>query len=110
LLSRHGANKWAFVTAWNPASVPLSREENDARQRELIRLVEAAGHTWIRGEGRGKDPTWTPEESLLILDISRGEAIALGKQFGQLAIVAGRRGESSALLPSAPTPSVRSKR
>ena len=42
-----------------------------------------------------------PEQSLLILDISRGKAISLGQRFGQLAIVVGRRGQASALVPAA---------
>lgn len=42
--------------------------------------------------------TRTPERSLIILDISHGKAVSLARRFGQLAIVAGRRGEASRLV------------
>jgi hypothetical protein len=98
LLERHRAKSWAFITAWNPGSIELTREENAARQAELRNAV--AAYTVLRGEGIGEDPGWTPEESLLILNISRGKAVSLGRRFGQLAIVVGRRGEKSELVHS----------
>jgi hypothetical protein len=102
LLRRHGASRWAFITAWNPASVQLTRRDNDARQQELRNKVEAEGYAWLPGEGRGDDPSWPPEDCLLVLGISRGKAVALGRAFGQLAILWGRRGDAARLLPSAP--------
>jgi hypothetical protein len=95
LLERHDAKSWAFITAWNPGSIELPREQNEARQAQLRRAV--AGYEVLSGEGIGEDPRWTPEESLLILNVSRGKAISLGRRFGQLAIVVGRRGEKSEL-------------
>jgi hypothetical protein len=106
LLVRHRARDWAFVTAWNPASVELSRAENDMRQRDLQRKLTAAGLRWLPGEGIGDDPSSAPEECLLVLNISRGKAVALGRAFGQLAIVAGRRGGPAHLVPCASTPAV----
>jgi len=104
LLLRHDALQWAFVTAWNPASVVLSRTENNARQLELRGAVDTAGYAMLNGEGVGEDPKWKPEKSLLILGISRGEAVKLGRRFGQLAIVSGRRGRSAHLIPCGVTP------
>jgi hypothetical protein len=103
LLRRHKAVKWAFLTAWNPASVQMSRAENDARQHDLRHRLESERYTWLPGEGVGNDPTWEPEASLLVLGISRGKAVALGRAFGQLAVVVGRRGEPARLVPCAPT-------
>ena len=97
LLARHNARSWAFITAWNPRSDERSREQNDAQQAELRQAVSA--YEVLPGEGVGQDPSWTPEESLLILNISRRKAQTLGRRFGQLAIVVGRRGEKSELLP-----------
>jgi hypothetical protein len=102
LLRRHGAATWAFITAWNPASVELSAAENEARQRQLQRELDAAGFKWLPGVGRGDDPAWTPEESVLALGIARAKAVALGRAFGQLAIVAGRRGAPGRLVSCAP--------
>jgi hypothetical protein len=104
LLRRHNAVTWAFLTAWNPASVELSRAENDARQDDLLRRLESAGCKWLPGEGIGNNPAWKPEASLLVLGISRGKAVALGRDCGQLAVVVGRRGEPARLVPCAPTP------
>ena len=64
----------------------------------------------LTGEGVGEDPKWQPEESALILGISRGEAVKLGRRFGQLAIVAGRCGRSARLIPCGVTPRSRNSR
>lgn len=104
LLVRHHARRWAFITAWNPGSINLPREQNDARQAQLRHAV--AEYESLPGEGIGpaeaigNEPRWPPEESLLVLNISRGKAASLGRRFGQFAIVVGRRGEKSELLPT----------
>jgi hypothetical protein len=89
------------MTGWNPASVALSRAENDRRQRSLVREIEAGGYRWLPGEGRGDDPSWPPEESLLVLNVSERKAIALGREFGQLAIVVGTLDKSPRLVSCA---------
>ena len=101
LLSRREASRWAFITAWNPGSVLLPAAQNAARGAELRAAVTELGLEAIVGEGIGEDPSWTPEASLLVFGISRGRAIELGRQFGQLAIVTGRRGEPSSLISTA---------
>jgi hypothetical protein len=98
LLERHRAERWAFITAWNPGSRPLSRAENDRRQTELLEAITAAGYRCLCGEGRGNDPAWPPEESVLALDIPKRAARRFGRQFGQLAIVVGHRGFASRLV------------
>jgi hypothetical protein len=94
-----GSPGWAFITAWNPGSNPrLSLDENRRRQKDL----EAALSQHYRifgGEGVGDDGRWPAEESVLVLGISREEALAIGRQFGQFAIVAGRRGEPAEVVP-----------
>jgi hypothetical protein len=78
----------AYVTAWNPRSVPTSQEANDMAQRSL--LAELATQDWPLLHGAGVDPDghWPPEPSLLILGISREQASELGRSYGQNAIVA----------------------
>jgi hypothetical protein len=100
LLTRRGATRWAFITAWNPGSRPLSPAENVRQHAELQAAVGALGLAALEGEGVAEDPSGPPERSLLILNISPGKAISLGRRFGQLAIVVGRRGEQSRLVPS----------
>ena len=102
LMKRQGATRSAFMTAWNPASVSLPPADNDKRQRSLERTIEAAGYSCLPGEGRGDDPSWAPEESLLVLGISEGKAVSLGRQFGQLAIVVARAGKPARLVSCAP--------
>jgi Protein of unknown function (DUF3293) len=99
LLARYGSPRWAFMTAWNPASKPLPREENDRRQTELIAQLTVAGYRCLRAEGRNADAPWPPEESVLALDIPKGVARRIGHQYGQLAIVAGERGSPAQLVP-----------
>lgn len=98
LLESEGARQWAYVTAWNPGSIPLSDNENGIRERELEREVRQAGYAFFRGRGVGADRQWPPEPSLLILGISPDGAVQLGRKYGQVAIVAGQRGEHARLI------------
>lgn len=93
LLAERGSESWAFVTAWNPGSRVLPADENAQRQAELEQIVESAHWSYIYGVGIGEDTTWPPEESLLVLGISAAEAVALGRRFGQNALVFGRQNE-----------------
>ncbi|HMO41390.1 MAG TPA: DUF3293 domain-containing protein [Saprospiraceae bacterium] len=89
LLQRYGVQHWAFITAWNPKSQMLTSKENERRQQKLVKLLEKAGYTYFRGYGVGADASWAPEESVLILDIPRAAALALGRHGQQHAIVVG---------------------
>jgi hypothetical protein len=77
-----GADSWAFISACKPGSVALSAE-NAKRHEALVDRVGA-------------------RKSLLILGISRSEAVELGRQFGQLALVWGHRDDRAQLVPCEP--------
>lgn len=98
LLSRHGAEMAAVITAWNPESVILTPQENDAREAELWQWI--ADHTLFALPAEGRDPTgeWLPEQSCLILDITPDLATELGRKFGQNAIVSVSRGSAPKLI------------
>jgi hypothetical protein len=98
LLARNGVEVWAFITAWNPGSRQLSAEENAARHAELLQAIEAGGWPHFDGAGIPARADWSPEASLLVLGISRDDAVALGRRFSQNAIVAGRRGGAAELI------------
>ncbi|MDP4130116.1 MAG: DUF3293 domain-containing protein [Bacteroidota bacterium] len=88
LLNQYHQQDWAFITACNPGSDPLPDEVNRLRHEQL---KEALGlYSYFEGEGVGENPPWKPEQSLLIVGISRSKAIEIGNLFEQNAIVAGR--------------------
>lgn len=95
LLARQGLRTWAFISAANPGSALLPDTENRSRAEQLQRMAAPWPH-WP-GHGLGLEGDWPPEESLLILGITREEALALGREFGQLAIVAGCAGGTAEL-------------
>ena len=97
LLARSGAAGAAFLTAWNPYSEPAPLPVNSARQSDLIGIVEARGWRHWPGEGRGADPDWPPEPSILVVGPSREEARALARDFRQHAIVWVAAGEPAEL-------------
>src|SRR5882757_2677893 len=79
LLASARASKAAFVTAWNPFSRSLSRRVNQMRQAQLERHLGARGLRYLHGEGRSTSGDWAPEQSILILNVSRQEAESLGR-------------------------------
>ncbi|MCC5877451.1 MAG: DUF3293 domain-containing protein [Candidatus Sumerlaeia bacterium] len=81
-----GVRGSAFVTAWNARGELTPRGVNDIAQQQLLRFVTGR---WEFFPGAGTDPKglWPEEPSLLVLGISREEAVALGRQFQQVAIL-----------------------
>ena len=98
LTAAHEVRTWAFITAYNPGSVPAPAEQNQTRQRELEQAVTESGHRFCRGEGRADDGAWEPEPSLLVLGMGEEEAAALARRFNQAAIVFGERGGPARLV------------
>jgi hypothetical protein len=98
LLNERRIHEWAYVTAYNPASRQLPAEDNVRRQQELVDAVRERGLPFLEGEGIGEDAGWPAEPSILILGIGSDDARALGRQFGQLAIVVGRAGQPARLV------------
>jgi hypothetical protein len=99
LLAAYGVRTWAYVTGFNPGSILLTPGANEQRYHRLEIEVKRRGHTTFRGEGIGDDGQWPPERSLLILGIVRDDAIHLGREFGQRAVVYGEEGGPAMLLP-----------
>lgn len=95
-LSESLALSWAFITAWNPHSLPLTQDENYHRNDLL--LADIHTYRYFKGLGVGPDPNWQPEESFLIVGIDKESAITLGRKYNQNAIVFGKKGERAELL------------
>ena len=98
LLVGYGATSWAYITAFNPRSIPLTFEENERQHVELLHATQRLGCRTLGGHGVGDEGVWPPEKSLLILGIDRYGAYELGRHFGQNAIIVGERGGPPELL------------
>ncbi len=98
ILASLSLGQWAFITAWNPRSQLLSPVENDRRHEELRAAVAEFGYESVEGDGIPAEANWRSERSLLVLGITEDDALALGRRFGQYAIVVGEHGRSARLL------------
>jgi len=97
LLEVHGAESAVFVTAANPHGKPRSAAENAEAMGALDGMLAAAGYPRYPGEGRNEERTWR-EPSVLALGIYRDNAEALGRLFGQNAVVFIEKGHAPELL------------
>jgi hypothetical protein len=95
---RQPVETWAFLSAANPGSRPLSTAENLERHRDLVAACTARGFAVYEGWGIGETDDWDPEISLLVLGIDRKEAVSIGRAFGQLAVVCGQAGGVAELV------------
>ena len=86
------------MTAWNPRSEPRSLDENRRANELLRRELRSGGHSFYGGHGKPDGSGWEPEESMLAIGVSREEALRLGRQFDQNAVVWGERGGRAELL------------
>ena len=97
LLSNHVAS-WAFITACNPYSVMQNEDVNTLLNTQLARALLEKQYVFFKGIGVGDDDSWEPEASFMVLNIRKEDAIKLGKQFKQNAIVAGVIGNLPELI------------
>jgi uncharacterized protein DUF3293 len=84
----NNAFTWAFVSACNPFSIKIEDNENQKRHQVLIEFTKNREYRFLEGQGKHPNSDWS-ERSLLILDISKKDAIQLAKDFQQNAIVFG---------------------
>ena len=77
----------ALVSEANAGSERLGEEENGRRDAALREALERAGVSYLEGEGRDPERAWPVEPSLLVLGISRAEAVELARRFAQNAFV-----------------------
>ena len=79
----------AFITACNPFSMLQSHEKNLAACAHLRDRLEHLAQTGWIFEGESHDPSgaWPVEKSFLVLGLDLETSQALGKEFGQNAIV-----------------------
>ncbi|HVX17007.1 MAG TPA: DUF3293 domain-containing protein [Acidimicrobiales bacterium] len=73
------------ITAWNPGGEKRDAARNDASQRELSAEIDRRQLARWPAVGLDPDSDWY-EDSIAVVGLSRDEACALGRQFGQVAI------------------------
>jgi|SRR5882672_241532 len=98
LLEAEGAAIAAYITAANPAGVPASAWKNEVANAALVESLAKAGYRCFEGEGRDPQKRWKPERSALVIAIPRAEAEAVGRAFGQNAIVFVEKGRAPELV------------
>jgi hypothetical protein len=89
LHSSKNCHSWAIITAYNPYSQISAKLENQLRHHKLMEHLLKSKLFWLEALGRDQLGIWTPEPSFWIFGIERVEAIAIGRQFEQNAIVYG---------------------
>ncbi len=83
----HQTHCSAFVTACNPRGELAEEALNAQRQAALAAQISSQGYVAIAGIGQHPTGDWPPEPSYLVLGIPRADAMRLGQQFGQNAIL-----------------------
>lgn len=86
LLARSGHCCASLITAFNPSARPLPAAENVRRHARLRERVESLGLSFLEGENSAADGSWR-ESTLLCLGLKLQDALDLGREFGQLAIL-----------------------
>jgi hypothetical protein len=77
----------AYITACNPRSAPLSDADNHQRQQALAADLTRRGLFFLPGVGQHPTNGWPGEPSYLVFGLSLEEAMALGREWEQNAIV-----------------------
>jgi 8-oxo-dGTP pyrophosphatase MutT (NUDIX family) len=96
---RVGCASWAYLTAYNPHAVPASDDDNRRAAAELAEAVRATGLPTLPATGgRGPDPAWPPEPSVVVGGLDLVAAHALARRFGQAAFLYARAGAPIALV------------
>ena len=100
------ASRYAFITAWNPASQPRSDSANEAADSLLVAQLDAVGAprhpAWAQGpSGEWREPGW------LVAGIGEDDLVRLATEFGQAGVLdwhAGQAVRLRMLMPRPPVP------
>ncbi|MGV8942090.1 MAG: DUF3293 domain-containing protein [Lysobacter sp.] len=86
------AERYAFITAWNPASEPRSDTANATADALLLTQIDHHGAARLPAWAESPDGQWR-EPGWLLADIEGGITDRLAIEFGQAAILVWQRGE-----------------
>lgn len=77
----------SIITAYNPFSKIMTEEQNLSAQLQLKKMIEDSNLSYLDAIGQDIKKEWPGEPSFFIENISKENAIKLGKKFNQNAIV-----------------------
>ncbi|QNP40883.1 DUF3293 domain-containing protein [Lysobacter solisilvae (ex Woo and Kim 2020)] len=95
--------RYAFITAWNPASVPHSDAANETANAVLVARLTAMGLARHPAHAYAKYGDWR-EAGWLVGDIDEALVDLLGREFSQAGILAWTFGEPVRLRMLMPRP------
>lgn len=98
LLRREEERYGAFVTAQHPQHGPAAGGAGD--NGPLRERLRADGYRFYAGAGIGMSPGYDPEASFFVPGLAEADAVALGRDFGQNAILVVESGQPSRLVVS----------
>ena len=87
------ARSYAFITAWNPASRPLSEEANNLADARLVARMDVLGLAFHPAWASDHDRQWR-ESGWLIADVEPVLLDALAAEFGQAGVLYWEHGEA----------------
>lgn len=87
ILDEYKATNGIFITAYNPYSKLLTKEENELRQNKLIEEIKLLDLKYFYGEGIGLNTSWEPEKSIFVLNVKEEIIDYLLDKYQQNAVV-----------------------
>ncbi|HEV8694266.1 MAG TPA: DUF3293 domain-containing protein [Lysobacter sp.] len=97
------AQQYAFITAWNPASIPHSDAANETANEALVARLDAMGLPRQPAHAYDRTGEWR-EAGWLVTDIDTCALDLLAREFGQAGVLAWRYGEPVRLRMLLPKP------
>ena len=86
------AQRYVFITAWNPASEPHSDSANETADALLVGQVDAIGVQRYAAWAECPDGEWH-EPGWLLADLDGPTTELLAQEFGQVAVLCWQRGQ-----------------
>lgn len=97
------AQRYGFITAWNPGSVPHSDAANETANAALVARLDAMGAARQLAHAFDKDGLWR-EAGWLVGNLEPSLLDLLGREFGQAGVLAWAFGEPVRLRMLMPKP------
>ena len=97
------AQRYGFITAWNPRSAPQSDAANETANAALVARLDAIGAARQPAHAFDKEGQWR-EAGWLVANVEPSLLDLLGREFGQAGVLAWAFGEPVQLRMLMPRP------